>query len=572
MPSDPSHHAGPPGQLALASAALSTYEKVREAGTFNYVGARIPLSTSLNIPAWRTLTAGHEDTFLCDMLEYGFPLGFEPIAIPTPTFKNHQSAEAYPDDVRRFLDTETTHGTLLGPFWQPPFRPWTQVSPMMTRPKRASQERRVIVDLSYPPGASVNAFTPRETYCGTPRKLHLPSAQTLQQAISDLGGSCYLYSCDISRAYRNLPLDPLAWPLCCVQFKGRIYVDTALSFGARWSAAGCQRVTDGVKYVMANLGHTVFNYIDDIAGIAPTKQAAIEGFTALRDTLATLGLPEARAKAFPPDRSIIWLGIHFDTIKGIIRIPDDKLLEIQTLVRAWLDISHTTTKKLQSLLGKLLHVAQCSHPARLFLNRMLATLRRHAPTGVVPLDNDFRRDLHWFDNHLAAANGTYMLPPPATTGPFLECDSSLSGGGAIWGTRCHSTVYPHFITDSNLSICHLEALNCVASVKLWAPRMRGSTVRLLCDSSVTIHVLTSAKGRDPFLLKCARELWLISTKYDIHIIPAHVPGTSMTGRADALSRRHMSPAYDRTCTSLIKDSRLECDAIDPYLFKLNASL
>jgi hypothetical protein len=553
-------------------AALNTYTEVRRTGTHNYACARIPLCTKLNIQAWRDLTRGHEDTLLCEMLEFGFPLGFEPVSVPTPTWTNHQSAQAFPRDVHRFLDTEVGHGTLLGPFKDPPFHPWTQISPLMTRPKRGSTERRVIVDLSCPEGASVNTFTPRELYCGEPRKLELPSARTLQQAISEYGGECYLYSCDISRAYRNLPLDPLAWPLCCIQYEGHVFIDTALSFGARWSAAGCQRVTDGVKYIMKNRGHTVYNYIDDICGIARTEQEALAGFNALRSTLATLGLPEAQAKACPPSRAIIWLGIQFDTVSGLMSIPHDKVEEIKALVRTWFTVRSTTLKKLQSLLGKLLHVAQCSHPARLFLNRMLATLRHHAGAHRVWLDDDFRRDLHWFEAHLSQENGTYMLPLPPHAGTTLECDSSLTGGGAIWGTHCHSTIYPEFVLNQRLSICHLEALNCLVSVKLWAPLMRDSTVHLLCDSIVTIHVLTSAKGRDPFLLRCAREMWLVSARYNIHIIPAHVPGTTMSGRADALSRRHLSPTYENLCATLIKHESLASDTVDSYMFKMTETL
>jgi hypothetical protein len=163
----------------------------------------------------------------------------------------------------------------------------------------------------------------------------------------------------------------------------------------------------------------------------------------------------------------------------------------------------------------------------------------------------------------------FLLPPNA--GTTLECNSCLTGGGAIWGSHCHSMTYPAFISALNLSICHMEALNCLVSMKLWAHKMRDTTVHLLCDSIVTIHVLKSAKGRDPFLLRCAQEMWLISARYNIHI-PAHVPGTTMTGRADALSRRHLSPAYDRLCSSLIDSQSLTTDTVDPYMFKLTESL
>lgn len=60
------------------------------------------------------------------------------------------------EHVLNFVDKELSIGALAGPFSQPPFAPWTRVSPLMTRPKKGTSERRVIVDLTYPEGKGVN--------------------------------------------------------------------------------------------------------------------------------------------------------------------------------------------------------------------------------------------------------------------------------------------------------------------------------------------------------------------------------------------------------------------------------
>jgi hypothetical protein len=560
-------------KIGVTSASrLDTYMRVRATGLPNYMRARIPLQSSLNIDMWRLLTHGHSDLTLCDMLQYGFPLGFEGTTPPTPTHENHKSATAYPESVNDFIKAELAHGSLMGPFNGPPFWPWCQVSPLMTRPKRGSHSRRVIVDLSFPHNASVNSFTPADTYCGMPFKLRLPSADTLQRRIGEMNCECFLYSCDISRAYRNIPTDPLAWPLCNIQVEGKYYIDTSLSFGARWSAASCQRVTDGIKYIMANNGHTVFNYIDDICGVASTEAEAWEGFLLLKRTLKSLGLPEAEHKACPPAPSIVWLGIEFDTRSRTMRIPQDKIRETKTLVYSWLSRPTISLKNLRSLLGKLLHVAQCSRPARLFLNRILASYRAGSHLHAIPIDDEFKRDLQWFNDHLPQCNGLYMMESTSPSYTVIECDSCLSGCGAIWHDSCHHTTFPHFITAMNLSICHMEALNCVVSLKLWAEGMKNSTVKLWCDSMVTVNILLYAKGRDPFLLKCAREIWLLCARYNIKLLPSHVPGSRMTGRADALSRFHINKQYEQTCINLINENNLQVHEVDPYLFKLQASL
>ena len=106
---------------------------------------------------------------------------------------------------------------MLGPFNHQPFKQWTQINPLMTRPKKNTTERRVIMDLSWPkpPGVSVNGHTPKESYLGVPYKLRLPSAEDFMQLIRQAGPGSYMCSVDISRAYRHLPCEPLCWALTC---------------------------------------------------------------------------------------------------------------------------------------------------------------------------------------------------------------------------------------------------------------------------------------------------------------------------------------------------------------------
>ena len=54
----------------------------------------------------------------------------------------------------------------------------------------------------------------------TAKKMALPMAPELISLIKMTGKGCYLYSCDISRAYRKLPLDPCDWPLVCLKVQG----------------------------------------------------------------------------------------------------------------------------------------------------------------------------------------------------------------------------------------------------------------------------------------------------------------------------------------------------------------
>ena len=136
--------------------------------------------------------------------------------------------------------------------------------------------------------------------------MHLPSAQDFFYLICTAGKGCYLYSADMARAYRQLPLDPGDWPLVCINFEGAYYTDISLPFGLRWAAAHCQDVTSLITRELNSQVATVLSYIDDFRGVATDQTTAATHFTNLRSLLANLGLWEVVHKAFPPSHGVAW--------------------------------------------------------------------------------------------------------------------------------------------------------------------------------------------------------------------------------------------------------------------------
>ena len=128
------------------------YTQVIAYGVPNYRGARRRVPSALNIDAWRSREGDLVDTSLVDCLEYGFPIGFTGQVPLVSDIPNHSLARANPLQVRKYLDTEADHLAIAGPFTAKPFTPWYRNNPLMTRPKRDSQDIRVILDLSFPRG------------------------------------------------------------------------------------------------------------------------------------------------------------------------------------------------------------------------------------------------------------------------------------------------------------------------------------------------------------------------------------------------------------------------------------
>ena len=64
------------------SAACYSYRDVHDfmaqTGKPNYLVARVPVPSPLNISTWRELLQDYEDKTVCGFLEFGWPVGFMP--------------------------------------------------------------------------------------------------------------------------------------------------------------------------------------------------------------------------------------------------------------------------------------------------------------------------------------------------------------------------------------------------------------------------------------------------------------------------------------------------------------
>ena len=80
--------------------------------------------------------------------------------------------------VEKYLSTEIRHGAIIGPFDTPPLG-GLHCSPMLTREKNNSVNRRVIVDLSWPHHNSVNSHVSVDSYLGTTFELSFPTVDNI---------------------------------------------------------------------------------------------------------------------------------------------------------------------------------------------------------------------------------------------------------------------------------------------------------------------------------------------------------------------------------------------------------
>ena len=533
-----------PGLSDNSTDLMDIFWEVARSGLHNAQGARRRVPSGLNIQAWQRYLADYSDGALVDYLQFGWPINFGRGAVLRSTLVNHASALQHPDDIGHYIATELGHGALMGPFSEPPVHP-THVSPLMTRPKKNSVFRRVIMDLSWPPGESVNDGVDGVNYVDGPATIKLPTVEYMEHRVLELGPGCFLYKTDLARGYRQLRVDPIDWPLLGLKHEGQVFLDVCPPFGLKTSAMCMQRTAEAICYIHGRRGYYSRAYLDDFGGAERSESRAQCALCTLQQVMAELGIKEAEGKICQPSRVMIWLGILFDTVNMTMTIPPAKLEEVMQTVREWEGRTRATRHDMQCLLGLLQFVASVAPPARIFTNRMLKEMREAPDVGAGTLSLGFKRDVDFFVRLLPAFNGVkIMVKEEVECQELLQLDACLTGCGAFDGREYYSEEFPRSLREGGHPIARLELLNVVIAVKLWARGWTHRRVRIHCDNMNACLAIRTGRSRDEFMQACVRELFVYSVRYDVELVPEHRPGVLM-GTADALSRAPTSERHRR---------------------------
>ena len=429
---------------------------IQSTGLPNYKLARFPIKSGLNLPAWEHYLKDYPDQRLFQYLKFGFPLSLtDPDVLHNTEINNHFSALQYPTAVQEYLDKEKSLGAMLGPVNRVNY-PGFHCSPLLTRPKD-TDKRRVILNLSYPHGCSLNDNVDKLHFDGKKFVLKFPSIDDIVHEVSKYSTEVLISKIDISRAFRNLRVDPADAIKFGIKRKDAFFLDVAAAFDWVHGSSSFQLAAGAITYIMEHHGFKTFAYIDDFI-LVTVKNAANQAFHTLFNLFEELGLPMNEDKRTPPTHKLTCLGITINLHENTLSIDPLKLEGIYMDCIKVFDKKFISKRALQSLLGKLLYLHKCVKPARTFVNRILTVFRKHHDKSRILISEDFRQDIKWFTTFLPHFNGiTILKKEPIRDSNTLHIDASLTGLGGVWGHRVYSTpIYP--ISDFKLKIVHLEML------------------------------------------------------------------------------------------------------------------
>ena len=138
----PQSFAPPDPCLFEPNSFVTLHNLVYASGQPNFLGARLPVPTSLNLSLWRSLLTEYSDVVVCDYLEFGWPIGYDYHGVlPSSDFRNHKGALDFPSAVDSYLSSELTFDSVCGPFARNPFEAPIALSPLNSVPKLFMETR-----------------------------------------------------------------------------------------------------------------------------------------------------------------------------------------------------------------------------------------------------------------------------------------------------------------------------------------------------------------------------------------------------------------------------------------------
>jgi hypothetical protein len=324
-------------------------------------------------------------------------------------YVNHKSVSVNPSIVAKKLEKELALNRIAGPFNVPPIKNLI-VSPLGLVPKKEPGQFRVIHDLSYPKGNSVNSHI--DPYFTSVQYETLDHCVNI---IQTLGKDSLIAKADLKDAFRIMPVHPKDYRLLGFVYKDLYYYDKCLPMGCSTSCQTFELLSKALQWISQqklNINH-MSHILDDF--IFFSRKGTNHCRKALTSFLALchrLGLPITEAKTVWPSTRVQLHGLEVDTTTMELRLPPDKLADLKQRGADMYRRRKVTLQELQSLLGSLNFACRAIVPGRPFRRRLIdLTAGIQRPHHFIYLSVEARKDLAAWHLFLQSFNGRLLSLP-----------------------------------------------------------------------------------------------------------------------------------------------------------------
>ena len=498
----------------------------------------------------------------------------------------------------------------LGPFPRQ-LAPPVSTIPLLCVPKPPVVDAvRVCGDCSFPAGQAVNDGIPLDQYCGEAYRCQLPTIWEFLAQVREIGvENVMLSKVDLSRGYRQLPIDPADWEKQLFYLEGLGYfLDTCGIFGCRSCGMFMKRTNQALAWAAVNTSveldqgpqQQLGGVVREEHSVAASPETSRAVSTYIDDTLFathracamsvwenTLSVFEATnvtlsstpGHVSPPARSVMALGFFVDCDAGTVSIPQVKLVELVALAGEVLESGGATRKVLQVLLGRLARLIMIVREGRRFIGRLLTLIQGPVvpPSQFIALTEDARLDLQWWLLHGPSLNARTLITLPTLPRESVYLVDACGKQGdrvpSVGGLSYHHKEFfampvPVKFQDSPIHV--LEAVVLLAASRLWVPSLPDEhIIPIGSDNMAVVMSYQHGRAREPSLAAMARLLWGVFACSGSTFLLRYVP--SKENSSDGLSRldsEHVSFLLDKGWTKVeLDECFFDLDETDPFAYQ-----
>ena len=467
---------------------------------------------------------------------YGFKIDFQG-KCHNSISNNLLSAFNNPTVVDLKLSKELEAGRIAGPFDTQLFDN-IRVSPLGVIPKKTPGEFRMIHNLSFPRGKSINDFIPDEF-----SSVKYATVDDAIRIIKQFGVGCAMAKTDVRNAFRITPIHPSDFPLLGFQWRGKWYYDHCLPMGCSSSCQIFETFSTALEWVArTKLGITnIIHILDDFLIINRTIDQCATSLNTFLRFCDYVGVPIAPEKTEGPVHVLTFAGIELDCPTLEARLPKEKVIKCVDLLQHFLTRKKVRLKELQSLIGFLNFACSVIVPGRVFLRRLInLTIGIKHLAHQIRLSNEVKQDLRMWKTFCSGFNcRSFFLEDAWASSEHLNfyTDAAKSlGFGIVFGASWTYGEWPENWKVKDISF--LEFFPILLALNLWCDRLKNKRVMFISDNDSVVHVINKQTAKDKHLLVLLRQLVLICLNNNILFRARHIKGCKNVF-ADSLSRLHV---------------------------------
>lgn len=499
----------------------------------------------------KLLTESGYDKIKTEFLVNGFTKGFDLHYEGPRDMKryavNHRSQFGDDVDIWNKIMVEVQSSRVAGPFQTIPYYEYFQVSPLKVVPK-GENKLRLVYNLSYPPGQSVNDGVPQHF-----RTTKYPDFNDAVKLCIEQGVGAYMGRSDIQHAFRLAPVRVEDRPLQVMVAKdpetGKdwYFVDLNLPFGHAHSCNLFCEVSLALSHLVKHRsGCDNLMYLDDLFVTNGEQGLCNQHLTHFLDVCSETGIPVAEDKTEWASQLQTFVGLLIDTVNQVVCIPLSKRQKALEQIELMLNSKKTTVLCIQKLTGLLNFLCKAIVPGRCYTRRLYSKYKglKHQHHHV-RVDSEMRNDLLMWLDFLQDEVNSVCRPFADFSNKYTAedlgwyTDSSFTAWGSYfagrWSFGIWDDITKDMLSDRVISIQFLELFAIAISLEIWGFLIANKRVEGYCDNQAVVHMVNNGTSGCRYCMILIRRITLMAMKHNFRLLLKFVK-TDENGIADSLSR------------------------------------